>query len=41
MTEAEQQAMMQQMVAQQKQSQAKMQTSQTAPAEHGFVEEVP
>jgi preprotein translocase subunit SecA len=41
MTEAEQQAMMQQMVAQQKQSQAEMQTSQTAPAEHGFVEDDP
>jgi len=41
MTEAEQQAMMQQMVAQQKQSQAEMQTSQTAPAENGFVEDDP
>jgi preprotein translocase subunit SecA len=41
MTEAEQQAMMQQMVAQQKQTQAGMQTSQTAPAENGFVEDDP
>ncbi len=41
MTEAEQQAMMQQMVAQQKQTQARMQTSQTAQAESGFVEDDP
>ena len=41
MTEAEQQAMMQQMVAQQKQTQARMETSQTAQAESGFVEDDP
>ena len=41
MTEAEQHAMMQQMVAQQKQTQAEIQTSQTAPAKNGFVGDDP